>query len=113
MGLWNSSRGRQQQGFTLSELLLVVVFVVGLLLVAFTAARGIRSETATSNCQTQLRTLKMAAAEYQARREVFPADKRTLVSEELVDPSEVDLWDLSWAEGDPEPTYRAVASDCR
>jgi Tfp pilus assembly protein PilV len=112
MGLWDISRRRQQQGFTMAELLLVVVFVVGLLVVAYSAARGIRSETAASDCQTQLRTLKMAAAEYQARREVFPPDKRTLVAAELVDAAEVSLWDLSWSEGDAAPTYRAVGSAC-
>ena len=112
MGLWDIRR-RQHQGFTIAELLLVLVFVVGLLLVAYSAARGIRSETATSDCQSQLRTLKMAAAEYQARREVFPADKRTLVVEELVSTDEVALWDLSWREGDPAPTYRPVGSACR
>ena len=91
----------------------MVVFVVGLLLVAYSAARGIRSETATSDCQTQLRTLKMAAAQYQARREVFPSDKATLVAEELVEPSDVDLWDLSWSEGEAAPTYRPGGSACR
>ncbi len=113
MGLWDTSRRRQPDGFTISEFLLVAVFVVGLLLVAYNAARGIRNETATSDCQTQLRTLKMAAAEFQARNEVFPPDKRTLVVEELVDPSDVDQWDLSWSQGDPAPTYRAVGDACR
>ena len=111
MGQWDSRR--QQQGFTLSEFLLVVVFVVGLLFVAFTAARGIRSETATSDCQTQLRTLKMAAAEYQARRGAFPPDKETLVVEELVTRSEVEMWDLSYTAGEAAPTYRAADSSCR
>ncbi len=91
----------------------MVVFVVGLLLVAYSAARGIRGETATSDCQTQLRTLKMAAAEYEARSDVFPPDKRALVREELVDADEVDLWDLSWSEGDEAPTYVAVGTTCR
>ena len=113
MGLWDITRRRQQQGFTISEFLLVLVFVAGLLFVAYSAARGIRRETATSDCQTQLRTLKMAASQYQARREVFPADKRSLVVEELVEPGEVDLWDLSWSEGDPAPTFRPVGSTCR
>ena len=113
MGLWDINRRREQHGFTISELLLVVVFVAGLLLVAYSAARGIRSETATSDCQTQLRTLKMAAAEYQARNEVFPPDKRSVVQAELVDRADVELWDLSWSEGDPAPTYRPVGDACR
>ena len=112
MGLWDTSRRRQPDGFTISEFLLVAVFVVGLLLVAYNAARGIRNETATSDCQTQLRTLKMAAAEYQARREVFPPDKRALVAADLVDASEVSLWDLSWSDGDAAHTYRAVGTTC-
>ncbi|MBX3286429.1 MAG: hypothetical protein KF703_13865 [Actinobacteria bacterium] len=113
MGVWNSSRRRGAQGFTLSELLLVVVFVVGLLVVAYSAASGIRDQTATSDCQTQLRSLKMAAAEYQARRGAFPPDKETLVVEELVSSSEVDRWELTYANGDTTPTYRAADASCR
>lgn len=113
MGRCNSSRRCGEQGFTLSELLLVVVFVVGLLVIAYSAASGIRSETATSDCQTQLRTLKMAAAEYQARRGAFPPDKETLVVEELVTRAEVERWDLIAATGDAAPTYRATDAACR
>ncbi|MEZ5177161.1 MAG: hypothetical protein R2746_02475 [Acidimicrobiales bacterium] len=113
MGPWTRSRRRGEQGFTLSELLLVVVFVVGLLVVAYSAASGIRDQTATSDCQTQLRTLKMAAAEYQARRGAFPPDKETLVVEELVERSEVDRWDLSSTGGAAPPTYEALDASCR
>lgn len=90
----------------------MVVFVVGLLLVAYTSARNIRSETATSDCQTQLRTLKLAASQYQARTDAFPPDKRTLVVADLVAADDVELWDLSFTQGDKAPTYRAVGGTC-
>ena len=57
-------RWRGQGGFTLSELALVLVVVVGLLVVATVSVRNIRAETSTSNCQTDLRTLKLATEQY-------------------------------------------------
>lgn len=105
--------GRGQAGFTISELVLVLVFVVGLLVVATTSIRNIRSETSTGNCQTELRTLKLATERYHSNNDAYPADKSVLIDEKLVDGDDVERWTVEFGGGDTEPTYRALDGSCR
>ena len=105
-------RRTDQRGFALSELLLVVVFATGLLLVAYVAARGISDSTADSDCQTQLRTLKLAVEEFHAQSGSYPNGIRMLELAKLVDAEDVELWEVSFAPGDTAPTYRALSSRC-
>lgn len=102
-----------EAGFTVSELILVVVFVAGLLIVATTSVRGIRSETSSSNCQTELRTLKLATERYRASNDAYPADTSVLVDEGLVDDDDVSRWTVEFGSDDTTPTYRAVDAACR
>lgn len=101
-----------QRGFALSELLLVVVFATGLLLVAYVAARGISDSTADSDCQTQLRTLKLAVEEFHAQSDSYPNSTRMLELAKLVDADEVDLWEVDYAPGATAPTYRSLSDRC-
>lgn len=106
-----SGRIADERGFTISELLLVSVFVVGLALVALTSVRAISRDTATSDCQTELRTLKLAVAEYQANTGAFPADRGVLVEARLLDADSSPGWTIERIEADQAPTYRAVGSN--
>lgn len=109
----NTTTGpRGQRGVTVAELVLVAVMVGGLLLVAYTSARNIRRETATSDCQTQLRTLKLATEQFHAQNDTYPDDNQVLESAKLVKASEIELWAVSYHAGDAAPTYTAAGREC-
>ena len=99
-------------GFTIAELVLVLVFVVGLATVAIVSVSGIREQSSQRNCQTDLRTLKLATAQYAAQKDVFPADKAQLVASGLVRADEVERWTLSGGNALIEPNYRPVDPNC-
>ena len=106
------SRWHGEAGFTLSELLLVSVFVVGLVLVAVTSARNIEADTSRSNCETELRNLKMAVAQYQSKRDRYPSSIEDLVRAGVVDAEAVDRWIVTGGGGDQPPTYRPDLTRC-
>ncbi len=85
----------------------MVVFVAGLLFVATTSVRSIRNETAPSNCQTQLRTLKLATEQYRSNNQAYPVDETVLVDTGLVTAEEIDDWTVRFGSS-VEPVYQAV-----
>ena len=111
-GRTNTPRRWTESGFAVSELVLVLVVVTGLLLVAYTSARNIRKETATSDCQTELRTLKLATEQFHAQSDTYPDDTRMLELSKLLKHGEVTLWSVSYTTGDAAPTYAAAGSTC-
>jgi len=106
------ARYQRHHGFAVSELVLVLVVVSGLLLVAYTSTRNISRETATSDCQTQLRTLKLATEQFHAQSDTYPDDTQTLVVAKLVKPDDVKLWTVSFTQGQVGPVYTAVGTTC-
>lgn len=106
------ARWRGESGFTLSELLLVSVFVVGLVVIAVTSARNIAADTRQSNCQTELRNLKMAVAEFHAARGAYPTSVTELVAADQVALDDVDSWSITGGGGAGPPTYRPDLSKC-
>lgn len=105
-------RWRSEAGFTLSELLLVAVFVIGLVMVAISSARGIEAENRKSNCQTELRNLKMAVAEYHAERGTYPGSLAEVVSAGKAEMAAVDSWAIDTGGGTEPPDYRPVLGRC-
>jgi len=97
-----------ESGFTIAEVALVAVFVVGLLAVIVVSARGITNDTRTSDCQTELRTLKMAVAEYQANNDVYPGSVDAVISARLAERRDVDRWIIVGGGGEVAPTYRSA-----
>ncbi|CAN5907765.1 hypothetical protein BH23ACT2_BH23ACT2_21480 [soil metagenome] len=97
---------RGERGVTVAELVLVVVVVVGLVFVATAASRAIRDDTASSNCQTELRTLKLATERFWSENDAYPVDKAVLVDAGLVSPDDVDNWEVVSEPGDSSPEYR-------
>ncbi len=111
-----SDRGRRcrrwERGFARSELVLVVVVVVVLVAVAVMSVRAIRDDTLASDCQTQLRVLKLATKQYQSERGTYPAEQALLVEEGYLEPGEVTMWEVRFAAADPLPSYVPADSVC-
>lgn len=100
-----------QGGFTLSELVLVAVFVVGLIWVAVVSVNGIEDDTREGRCQTELRTLKLAAGQYFAENDAYPVNKNVLVDANLVAAGDIKNWSVTFEAEATVPTYTAVG-DC-
>jgi Tfp pilus assembly protein PilE len=105
-------RRGQPAGFTIAELILVLVFVGGLLIVVSVSVSDIRKETSTSNCQTELRALKLATEQYHAENDAYPIDKSVLIEGGLVQARAVSKWTVEYEAADRAPTYRAADSSC-
>ena len=100
-----TTRRHGERGFTVSELVLVLVFVVGLVAVAVVSIRNIRDESSTSDCQTELRTLKLATEQYQSENGTYPVDRAVLIDAGLLEPGEVTHWAVSPGREDIDPIY--------
>ena len=96
-------------GVAVSELVLVVVFMAGLIVVSVWAINGINSDTATTNCETALRNLKMATEQYHAENDAYPVDKGVLIDLGYVEESEVSGWHLDLSNA-VTPTYTGTGS---
>lgn len=107
-----AGRWRGEGGFTISELVLVSIFVVGLIVVAITSARGIEATNRRSNCQTELRNLKMAVADMHAERGRYPESVAEVVESGKVEQEDVDSWRLRSNGTDQAPDYASVAGRC-
>ena len=98
-------RRRGESGFTVSELLLVAVFIVGLLVVALNSANGIVRDNRVSDCQTELRNLKLAVAQYEAAKGSFPTEVSVVVEAGFAEQNAVDGWKFAKGGGRTAPTY--------
>ena len=96
----------------MSELLLVSVFVVGLVMIAVTSARAIQSDTRQSNCETELRNLKMAVADFHSDRGSYPTSVAEVVAAGKVEADEVSRWSISDGGVDQPPVYRPDVARC-
>lgn len=106
-------RLRSDAGFTLSEIVLVAVVVIGLLITISVSVGNIRNETSQSNCQSDLRTLKLATEQYFATNDRYPATKDDLVTAGLATTNEVRRWRIqAAAQGTTRPEFVPVDSAC-
>ena len=106
----HQSRRRGESGFTVSELLLVGVFIVGLLVVALNSASGIERDNRVSDCQTELRNLKLAVAQYEAAKGSFPTEVSVVVDAGFAEPNAVEGWKFDKGGGRTAPTYVPTGS---
>jgi len=74
-----------QKGFTLVELLVVIVIMGILSAVVVFAVQGVTDRGQTSACSTDQRTLKTAAEAAFAKDGAYPADEAALVSGGFID----------------------------
>lgn len=94
---------------TASEFILVAVFLVGLIAAAVWAITGINSDTASTNCETALRNLKIATEQYHAENDAYPVDKGVLIDLDYVEEDDVAGWTLDLSNA-VTPTYTGTGS---
>lgn len=105
-------RDRHQGGFTWSEFTLVAVISVVLLGLALWSVSGIRSDTRQSECQTALRSLKLAAESYRSATDTWPASNDVLVKDGYAKAEDLTGYRVTTASGATEPSYTATG-ECR
>ena len=103
---------RDEAGFTVAELMLVAVFVIGLVAVAVVSVRGIQESNRTTHCQTELRTLKLAVGEFHASEGRYPESVAELEDHDLLGESEVDDWTFDLGSDDEAPTFEPSSGAC-
>ena len=75
---------KSDRGFTLVELLIVIVILGILATVTVFAVRGITNQGQDSACAADEKTLQVAAEAYMAQNGTYPADVTTMVNEGLL-----------------------------
>lgn len=91
---------------------MVAVFVTGLLIVITVSVGNIRSETSQSNCQSDLRTLKLATAQYLAQNDEYPENKAELVEIGLAETDQIERWDIEGGGSTAPPEYVPLGDQC-
>ena len=82
--------------------------MIGLAVVGLQATNGIRHANAHSDCQTELRTLKLAVEDYHASTGRYPTRWEDLKQTELVDGRAAN-WTFEPNGTDQPPAYRPTS----
>ena len=102
-----------QGGFTISELVLVLVVLGGLVTVAVVSLRGIDRESAARECRTELRALKAASERFKAELSIYPPDDQALQDAGYLDLADTPHWRVVTIDDADGPSYQPVGSRCR
>jgi general secretion pathway protein G len=78
------TKSKTDKGFTLVELLIVIVILGILATVTVFAVRGITDKGQTNACAADKKTIETAAESYYALKGGWPADAAALVTAELI-----------------------------
>ncbi len=100
---------KKDRGFTLVELLIVIVILGILATVTVFAVRGITNKGKTSACAADKKTLEVAAEAYMAQNGSYPAS-----AQQMVDTGLLRSVSTNWAYALAAPSYTLTASssDC-
>jgi prepilin-type N-terminal cleavage/methylation domain-containing protein len=104
---------RSEQGFTISELVLVLVVFGSLIAVVVFSVSGIDNDSATRECQTELRAIKAASEQFYAELNFYPPNDKALQDAKLMDVSESPNYRVVTPDGATAPTYEPVGDRCR
>jgi general secretion pathway protein G len=107
----NLSR-RTDAGFTISEVVAVLVVFAGLVWVIVTSVSGLDDDAAARECRSEMRTLKAAVEQFRGEGGFYPADDEMLESAGILDRAETPNWQVVTAGGD-EPSYEPEGDRCR
>lgn len=100
-------------GFTISELVVVLVVLAALVMIAVTSVRGIDRESAGRDCRSELRTIKAATAQFKAQAGFYPPDDAALEAAEILERSETPNWKVVTTDQEAGPQYRPQGSRCQ
>jgi prepilin-type N-terminal cleavage/methylation domain-containing protein len=99
----------QDKGFTLVELLIVIVILGILATVTVFAVRGITTQGKTTACAADKKTIEVAAESYMAQKGTYPTGLDVLVTEGLLKDVSVGNWDYA-APVAPSKDYTLTAT---
>ena len=91
--------GRRDKGFTLVELLIVIVILGILATVTVFAVRGITDKGKESACAADQKTIETAVEAYYAVEDTYPLTGAALLPTYLKDPIDTDKWTYASADG--------------
>ena len=102
---------KQDKGFTLVELLIVIVILGILATVTVFAVRGITDQGQDSACAADEKTLQVAAEAYMAQNGTYPATANDMVTEGLLRDVSTN-WTYTHVAGPREDFTLVEANDC-
>ncbi|WP_421117903.1 type IV pilin protein [Aquihabitans daechungensis] len=103
---------RSERGFVMSELVLVVVIVTALIAIVIVSLNGIDDDSASRECQTELRAIKAASEQFYAELNFYPPDDQALKDANLMELDESPNYRVVTPDGADKPTYETVGSRC-
>ena len=102
---------RQQDGFTISEFLVVMVVFIALIMIVVVSLRGIDKGSAERDCRSELRSVKAATQRYRAERGDYPADVGELREAGFLESGEVTHYAVA-VNGEGTVVFKPVGSRC-
>jgi prepilin-type N-terminal cleavage/methylation domain-containing protein len=106
------SGAQGQRGFTISELVLVLVVLGVLVTIAVVSVRGIDEDNAETECRTELRALKAASEEFKAQLGIYPPDDQALEDAALLTLEDTPNWKVVTAGSSGSPSYVPEGDRC-
>ena len=112
MSAVRTNRVHSERGFTISELILVVVVVAALITIAVVSVGGIDDDSAERECQTELRAIKAASEQFYAELNFYPPNDKALKDANLLAPEESPNWRVVTPDGASKPRYEPEGTRC-
>ena len=106
------SRG-SSSGFTISELVAVLVVFAGLVFVVVISLNGIDDESASRECRDELRALKAQTERFYAELGFYPPDDQALKDAGFLDLDDTPNWKVVTYSAEDGPRYKRVGGRCR
>lgn len=105
----NTNLVKKDKGFTLVELLIVIVILGILATVTVFAVRGITNNGKESACAADKKVLETAAESYMAQNGEYPANAAAMETAGLLKDVSTDNWTYAYTAGDTTYTLTATA----
>lgn len=113
VGARPSTTRTNEQGFTISELVVVLAVFLGLIMIVVVSVRGIDDDAAARECQTELRAVKASSERFKAELGVYPPDDKALQDAGYMRLDESPNWKVVTLDPDSPPIYKRVGDRCK